>query len=361
MAVSGIVAKFEGEEPYARAAPKPAPHSGLEPQRTASTEAPTHTGNASSIDRLKPVTPVCKPAPEASYPEAQQGIEGGAQTGEITSMAGPSDLRPVVALALEINRDQPATAPPVFMDVAPTELLIDGSYQRDLSDRGLRLIHRIVEGWDWRRFKPPVCAWTERGLVVIDGQHTAIAAATHGGLSTIPVMVVEAKEAKDQASAFVGHNRDRLALHPTQIHHGAVAAGEPEALKLERVVTAAGARIVRNPYGAKKYAVGDTIAVSTIDKLTRDWGDRRATELLRLLVDGGLGLITKEHIRAAEELLSSPQYTDEFDEADFPTAVRKAAATAEKDAKLFAADHATSFWRGLVHVWFRAVKKRRRG
>jgi hypothetical protein len=36
-----------------------------------------------------------------------------------------------------------------------------------------------VANWDWRRFKPPVVARTATGLEVIDGQHTAIAAASH--------------------------------------------------------------------------------------------------------------------------------------------------------------------------------------
>ena len=43
---------------------------------------------------------------------------------------------------------------------------------------------------------------------LFDGQHTAIGAATRG-IDKIPVLVVEAADLTDRASAFVGHNPDR--------------------------------------------------------------------------------------------------------------------------------------------------------
>ena len=324
--------------------------------------------------RLATLRLIDEQASDGGQPLLSHSLESGDQT-QPTSIVKPAldapgskeasvhpipDLRPVCAITAPLVPGRPPTAPPVFMDVAPTELLIDGSYQRDLADRGLRLIGRIVEGWDWRRFKPPVCAWTERGLVVIDGQHTAIAAATHGGLATIPVMVVEAKEAKEQASAFVGHNRDRMSLHATQIHHGAVVAGDPEALRIEGVCAAAGVAIVRNPYGARKYRVGETVAIVTIANLAKARGDKVAADLLRVLVEAGVGPIGKDQIRAVEELLTNQDYAAEIEAADLSSAIRKTMEAGDKDARRFAADHNDPFWRGLVHVWFRAVKKRRK-
>ena len=54
----------------------------------------------------------------------------------------------------------PPTSAPEITQIKPTELLVDDAYQRNLSDKSLALIRRIVSGWDWRRFKPPVAAWT---------------------------------------------------------------------------------------------------------------------------------------------------------------------------------------------------------
>ncbi len=47
---------------------------------------------------------------------------------------------------------EPATAKPIFEWVDPGTLLVDDSYQRDLSRRSLALIRRIVAKWSWRRF-----------------------------------------------------------------------------------------------------------------------------------------------------------------------------------------------------------------
>lgn len=124
-----------------------------------------------------------------------------------------------------VEPGEPTTLPPEFRWVDPASLLVDEVYQRDLSRGSVELIKKIVAGWDWARFKPPVVAETAEGLEVIDGQHTAIAATTHGGLGQIPVMVVRAAEMADRARAFVGHNRDRLMLSQVNIHYANVAAG----------------------------------------------------------------------------------------------------------------------------------------
>lgn len=133
--------------------------------------------------------------------------------------------------------------------VDPKSLLVDGDYQRALSEASVTLIRRIVAGWDWARFKPPVVARTEEGLEVIDGQHTATAAATHPAISIIPVIVVQAAAVADRARAFVGHNRDRLNVTKTQMHFSAVAAGDDDALTLSQVCQRAGVTILRNPPG----------------------------------------------------------------------------------------------------------------
>jgi len=69
-----------------------------------------------------------------------------------------------------------------------------------------------VAGWDWAKFKAPVAVMTDAGLELIDGQHTAIAAATHPEIATIPVMIVDVDKRAERAAAFIGHNRDRVAV-----------------------------------------------------------------------------------------------------------------------------------------------------
>ena len=102
------------------------------------------------------------------------------------------------------------------------------------------------------------------GLHVIDGQHTAIAAASHPGIETIPVMIVDAPEQVERARAFMGHNRDRVAITTTQLFHAAVAAGDPDAVTVQQICERAGARVLKNPPPNGTYDVGDTVAVKSL-------------------------------------------------------------------------------------------------
>jgi hypothetical protein len=110
--------------------------------------------------------------------------------------------------------------------VDPSTLIVEVGYQRDLSGKSLRLIKNIVANWDWAKFKPPVCAYSPDGLFVIDGQHTAIAAASHPGIKKIPVMVVHRPDIEDRAAAFVSQNMNRVAMSPLQIFHAQLVAGD---------------------------------------------------------------------------------------------------------------------------------------
>ncbi|XYD07455.1 DUF6551 family protein [Methylobacterium sp. NMS12] len=262
--------------------------------------------------------------------------------------------------ALDLPGIAPGTPPtdkPEFTWIAPTELLIDAVYQRDLSDASLKLIRKIVEDWDWRRMKPPIAAWTDEGLEVIDGQHTAIAAASHPGIEAIPVMVVEATAQVDRAQAFIGHNKDRLGITAPQMHHAALAAGDEEALGIERVCAAADVTMLRIPPAGGAYKPRTTIAIAAVRSLVTTESEEDAIWILRTLADGGLAPIAAMHMRALQHLI-----TDEnFAEVDRDAVARAIVATpikpAELEAKEHAAIHRVPAWRGLAAVWFKAARK----
>src|SRR4051812_38737643 len=81
---------------------------------------------------------------------------------------------------------------PMLQWVKPTELYVDETYQRDLSRKSLSLIKKLAKEFDWSHFKPPIVVQAGREQHIIDGQHTAIAAATVG-VPTIPIFVVHAE------------------------------------------------------------------------------------------------------------------------------------------------------------------------
>ncbi|WP_125901160.1 DUF6551 family protein [Methylobacterium indicum] len=242
--------------------------------------------------------------------------------------------------------------------IKPTELLVDAGYQRDLSDASLRLIRRIIERWDWRRFKPPIVAWTDDGLEVIDGQHSAIAAASHPGIEVIPVVVVEATAQSDRAQAFVGHNRDRIAVTAAQMHVAAVAAGDPAAQSVVRVAAAAGLTLLRLPPARAVYKPRETIAVAAVRGLITLEGEERATEILRVLTEAGLGPITAAQMKAVHHLCTDPQFAD-LDRAGLIQTIRATPARQmEQEAKEHAAVHCVPLWRGIAAVWFKAARKK---
>src|SRR5689334_15390291 len=101
-------------------------------------------------------------------------------------------IKPIPLIGLELE-DIPSS-PPDFDWADPQTLLVEAEYQRDLSRRSIELIRKIAGQFDWLHTKPPVCARGAGGrLCLVDGQHTAIAAASRG-LKKIPIMIIDAPE-----------------------------------------------------------------------------------------------------------------------------------------------------------------------
>ena len=266
--------------------------------------------------------------------------------------------RPITALAVtDLAPATPPTPKPEITWIEPSELLVDDAYQRDLSEASRKLIRRIVEGWDWRRMKPPIAAWTDEGLEVIDGQHTAIAAATHPGIDLIPVVVVDAVAQAERASAFLGHNRDRLGVTAAQMHAAAVTAGDPDAVAVDEVCRQADVTVLRLPPAGAKYKPRTTIAAAAVRAMVLAETESDAAWILRTLADGGLAPITAAQIRALQHLIGD----EDFAEVDRETLARTVAATAikpaEQEAREHAAVHCVPTWRGLAAVWFKAARK----
>lgn len=214
--------------------------------------------------------------------------------------------RPIAPIA--INGFVPGGTPrdyPIFEDVDPCALLVDEGYQRDSSERSLKLVRKIVAGWDWAKFKAPVAVLTDAGLELIDGQHTAIAAATHPDIAKIPVMIVDVKQRRERAAAFIGQNQNKVAVTPAQLHVAALVAGDKEAQAVARVATEAGVHILRQQPGAGRYKPAETISVTAIASLIRGRGEVVAIRVLSCLARAGLAPIAQIHIKAADLRLSS--------------------------------------------------------
>lgn len=340
-----------------------------ESEKVAALEARLSDGG----EALAPSLPVS--AVNSVKAPAAGGFEGGAVTGSDLSpaihakaenmdgsihakgVAQTDTLRPVTAVDLAETLTPIPTKPPMLEWMAPSDLLIEAAYQRDLSPKSMDLIKRIAERWDWRRFKPPIVAWSERGFEIIDGQHTAIGAASRG-IDKIPVLVVEATDLTDRASAFVGHNQDRLAITPVQMHQAKLAAGDEDALTAQQVIDRSGAKLVIGAYGARGWKPGETIAITTIDQLAKKRGAMHARRVVEVLVKAYAAPVSAAGIKAVDMLMFRPEFA-EMDLEHLPVAII-GAGDVEKQAKLEAQTHCIPAWEAMGRIWFRKCRKVRK-
>ncbi len=278
----------------------------------------------------------------------------------INSPVTEKELRPVAPLDMpDLPRaDLPAWVPEV-RHVAPSSLFVDDAYQRGLSDRSIRLIRKIVSEWSWLAFKPPIVVEVEGLLHVIDGQHTAIGAVTHGGIETLPVIVVQAAEAGERATAFVRHNRDRIQVTATQLHAALVAAGDEDALDVQGICERAGIRLLKNPPPFARFKPRDCMAVNVIAALKNRRHVKGAREVMETCARTGAAPVTANLIRAVEHLLFAAEYKGEI-EADRIAALYAAMPDfLETEARRFAAKRKAPVWRGLASVIFMNRRKAR--
>lgn len=270
-------------------------------------------------------------------------------------------INPVGSAGIEPK--QPPTGKPTFDWVDPATLYIDPAYQRDIGERGLRQIRRIIADFDWAKFKPPICAITEIDgcgiLKVVDGQHTAIAAASHPFISEIPVMLIEAPEGPDQARSFIGHNTARLGVTQLQLHQARLAAGDEDAQTIELVCLRAGITVLKAPYAGASSKPRETTAISTLGALITKNGVVTSRKILETLADAELGPLTSPQIKAVELLLTDEEFSGRITAEDLTSAMVDLLWTAEDEAKRFAATHKMPYWRALANIWFQKCRKRR--
>lgn len=278
--------------------------------------------------------------------------------GGIHDSAASASLRPIEPInSAGLTPTTPTTTGPIFEWVDPASLLVNETYQRDLSERSVKLIRRIIEGWNWTKFKPPVCSLGDHGLEVIDGQHTAIAAATHPYVAQIPVMIVETETVQDRASAFIGQNTTRLGITKMQLHRAAVAAGDEDALTIEQVCQRSGVRLLMaKPH---RWKVGDSVAVQAVGALIDRRGAMGARKVMELLVRAEAAPVTQAGLKAVEMILFDPEYAD-ADQDHLHEAIKTMGEAAEREAATFAAAHRVALWKALGIVWFRKCRKQRK-
>ena len=355
------LAVFEPAEPAEQAAPAAAPQpsasEGVEKRDIgcARSEA-TKPEISADLSTERPLAACATRQGATSDPVAK------IDTAPPTAPAAPV-MRPVAPIDLDgaTPADLDGQDAPSWDLVPPTELLVDEAYQRDLTPKSLALVRRIARSWSWAKFKAPVVVRVDGALHVIDGQHTAIGAATHGGIPLIPVLVVAAPDLADRAEAFISHATERLPTTIVQVHRAAVLAGDEDAVTIDRVCHAAGIDLVAFPPARSAYRPRQTIALNAIRRVVDKRGAMRARQILEALAHADLAPISADHIRAAEALLCDPDLSGEVDAERVTAGMRALAAKGYTEAKTLAATKNLVLWRAMVAVILKAKKVRPKG
>lgn len=263
----------------------------------------------------------------------------------------PLNLPDVMAAHIDGNK-------PDFKVVSPSHLYVDERYQRDLTKKSIKLITKIVSEWDWAAFKPPVVVKEGDCFHVIDGQHTAIAAITHGGILEIPVMIIDADSMPKRANSFVRHNRDRITVTPLQLYHAQLAAGDEDAMTIQQVCERAGVEVLRYPPNRGIFKPCETIAVGAINGLVDRRYAKGAREVLEICAKAKLAPITVTFIHAVDCLLFDSEYRGKIDQEKLVGLILSRAKILEREAKRYAAEHKLTHWRALASVLFMNVRRR---
>lgn len=268
-------------------------------------------------------------------------------------------LRPIKAIPLVGIEPKPIPSEkPAFEWRDPNQLLIESDYQRNLSKASITLIRHIAANFDWAHLKPVVCAYAENGkLFCIDGQHTAIAAASRG-VPKVPVMIVEAPDTRRRAKAFVSHNTDRLNITPLQMFASRIAAGDPTAIAAERVATAVGITILRAQRGNGFWKKGETMACGAVERLVSRFGEEKAGKVLKALVAAKRAPVTVHEILATAAVLFDPKFGWTHSTFDLVTVIRSRSIDGWRrpviaKMKSMGGDR-VALWKGVAEAWVRA-------
>lgn len=278
-------------------------------------------------------------------------------------MSETSKLRPIKPLKITDLLPAPVgkkSDRPTFRWANPGDLFIEERYQRNISENSIKLIRKIYKDFEWARFKPPVCAEGEGGKIyIIDGQHTAIAAASHPDINEIPVMIVNAHTIRERAAAFMGHNRDRVAITASQLYYSAVAAGEEVALIVERALKETGATVVR--YNPPVYVEGQTMAAGALLRIAEAKGYNGIKRILDIMMEARRAPIIALELGAVHDMLYGKDWQGKFTDFDLATTIRSKSATqwhAHAEATV-RKGMPMQMKRALAIAWFKAVPKKK--
>jgi hypothetical protein len=150
-------------------------------------------------------------------------------------------------------------------------------------------------------------------FAIIDGQHRTTAAALVG-LETVPCQVVIAAR-EGQAAAFKAINGITTPISAMALYSAALVAREPWAVQVADICARAGVELLRYPVPVNKQDLGQTMAVSTIARCLKRYGQDTVVTALQCITETANnkpGALSSATIKALCDVLgASPEWRDE--------------------------------------------------
>jgi hypothetical protein len=190
------------------------------------------------------------------------------------------------------------------------QLVVSEKYQRDLSNASRRQIRTIARNWNWDSFKAPNIAETATPGVweVVDGQHTAIAAAINGNVPVLPCLLGEARTDSEKAKAFLEINTSRVMLTQAAIFRAELAKGDPVAVDVAEAMKATGVVALEQAPG-RAFRAGEVLAIGTLKAIAKRSGRERLQRFLEIAVQAGSKPISSTLLKALD--VATPQAASE--------------------------------------------------
>jgi len=182
-----------------------------------------------------------------------------------------------------------AEGPAPFLDwIDVKRLVVDKSYQRDISRAGAANIQRIADQFEWSKFSPVIVAPIEGGLFsIIDGQHRATAALLRG-VEKVPCEIVHIDRAR-QAEAFAAINGNTTRVTPQAVYFARLTGKDQTAQEMEKILAAAGVTVARANRTLRDMKKGETGAVAALFKLKKLYGPETLISALQCVCQAGNG------------------------------------------------------------------------
>jgi hypothetical protein len=256
---------------------------------------------------------------------------------------------------------EPVTFPdpgelPVLNWIGVNLIDVDPLYQRPCDPAR---VSTIANGFNWRSFGALVVVPVKDGRYhVTDGQHRLAAAKAHPSVDRVPCVIVTAENIQSEASIFVEINASRKNVSALELFFARLATDDEDTETIRQVCERAGVRIPKHPSAG--FRPGDSIAIAAIQAVINRRGAMRARQYLELLAKARLAPITATHIKAAEYLMTDPEFGGQIDAEDLTTTILSMGGTDEVEGKRFAATHGCPVWKGLASTWFQKTRKRRK-